>query len=277
MKMEHAILPPLGRSVEIYRERMGKASDMPSPHSHEYHEIYFLLSGERRYLLGHKIYNVDVNNAVIIPKNEIHRTTTPGVRGYDRYVVYFYDEILSSLNESIKDFDTDRFFSLGCVEFPAEVSEKIKNALIEMQNEYESPDTYSEEYIKGLLKSIIILILRHGRAKKRDSEASADKIQYVAKYIRSNFYENITLESAAKLAFMEKTYFSKRFKALTGFGVSEYLCEIRIREAEKLLRYTNLSISEISERCGFGGSNYFGDAFKRYMGLSPREYRKKRL
>lgn len=275
--MEHAILPPLGRSVEIYREKMGKAGDMPLSHSHDFHEIYFLLSGERRYLLGHKIYNVDVNNAVIVPKNEIHRTTAPGVRGYDRYLVYFYDEILVSLAKSVKGFDADRFLSLGCVEFPIKVSEKIEKTLAEMQKEYENPDAFSEEYIKGLLKSIIILILRHGRAKSRDSEASSDKIQYVAKYIRSHFYENITLESAARLAFMEKTYFSKRFKALTGFGVIEYLCETRIREAERLLRYTNLSIVEISERCGFGSGNYFGDAFKRYTGLSPREYRKKRL
>jgi AraC-like DNA-binding protein len=61
---------------------------------------------------------------------------------------------------------------------------------------------------------------------------------------------------------------------LTGFGFLDYLTQIRLQEAQRLLRTTALSLSDISEMCGFSGSNYFGDVFRRYTGLSPSAYRK---
>ena len=72
---------------------------------------------------------------------------------------------------------------------------------------------------------------------------------------------------------MEKTYFSRQFKALTGFGFLEYLTQTRIRAAEQLLAETDLSIVDIAELAGFSCSNYFGDVFRRYKGVSPSAYR----
>ena len=72
---------------------------------------------------------------------------------------------------------------------------------------------------------------------------------------------------------MEKTYFSRRFKALTGFGFLEYLTQTRIRAAEQLLIETELSIENIAELTGFSCSNYFGDVFRHYKGVSPTAYR----
>ena len=72
---------------------------------------------------------------------------------------------------------------------------------------------------------------------------------------------------------MEKTYFSKRFKALTGFGFLEYLTQTRLQAAQELLTATEMSIGDISEACGFSSSNYFGDVFRRCCGMSPSDYR----
>ena len=124
------------------------------------------------------------------------------------------------------------------------------------------------------MKKIILIIMRNGEKKERNDKEGADKIQDVTKYVNQNFKQQITLRDAAALAFMEKTYFSKKFKQMTGFGFKEYLTLIRLREAENLLRDTAMSISEISESCGFTGSNYFGDAFKKEKGVSPSEFRK---
>ena len=97
----------------------------------------------------------------------------------------------------------------------------------------------------------------------------------IAQYISENYHLQLTLDDAAKIAYMERTHFSKRFKQLTGFGFQDYLTQTRIRAAENLLQTTDLSISEIAEHCGFSSSNYFGDAFRRWKGISPSTYRKK--
>ena len=73
---------------------------------------------------------------------------------------------------------------------------------------------------------------------------------------------------------MSPAYFSRKFKSVTGFGFKEYLTNIRIREAAQLLINTGKSVTDIALECGFGDGNYFGDAFKKIKGISPRDFRK---
>ena len=120
---------------------------------------------------------------------------------------------------------------------------------------------------------ILLDCLRYGKPKAPCQEETADKVQQAAQYISEHYTDLLTLEDAANLVQMEKTYFSKRFKALTGFGFLDYLTQTRLRAAEELLCRTELSIGEISKACGFSGSNYFGDVFRRYHCISPTEYR----
>lgn len=133
---------------------------------------------------------------------------------------------------------------------------------------------YAAAAIKTMLQDILLRILRHGGRKEHAAGESANKIEAVAQYISENYGTEITLEQAAQLACMEKTYFSKCFKRYTGFGFHEYLMQTRLRAAEKLLQYSGIPVGEVSACCGFSGSNYFGDVFRKYKGVSPTEYRK---
>ena len=124
-----------------------------------------------------------------------------------------------------------------------------------------------------LLQSVLLAALCHGKKRTPCTGEAADKIQEVARYISENYYMPLSLHDAAQMAFMEDTYFSKRFKKLTGFGFQEYLTQTRIRAAERLLAESDLPIGEIAEQCGFTSSNYFGDSFRHWKGLSPTAYR----
>ena len=253
------------------------AMDMSSSHSHSCYELYFLLSGERRYLVGHKIYNVKPGELVIIPKKELHRTTSLNNNGYERYVVYFSESCLDGIVDIIGQGRCNDFLQSGCVALQPECISKIKSLLAIIAKECEKGDTLSEAITLNALQGIILSAMRYGMPKDRNTKDGADKIQEVTQYISENYALDITLASVAEMAFMEETYFSKKFKKLTGFGFKEYLIRTRIRAAEKLLLTSHLTISAVSDRCGFSGSNYFGDAFKHYTGYSPSEYvRKKR-
>ena len=93
-------------------------------------------------------------------------------------------------------------------------------------------------------------------------------------YIYFNYDKEITLEDVSLKFNISKSYFSKRFKEVTGFGYKEYLISVRLREACEQLLNTDKSITQIAYECGFNDSNYFGDAFRKTKGVSPNKYRK---
>lgn len=262
-------------NITIEKNKSSSAIDMPETHVHPFHELYFLLSGGRRYFIGNKIYDIAPGNLVVIKKNEIHKTLAVNSKGYERYVLYFTDNCIDGLIKDIGISHFDSFLNSGCLQFSAEYSAKIRRNMELIEYEKKHSDNFSTAAKKNILCDIILTALRYGSQKKLEQNEGADKIQCVARYISENYKSEITLHSAAQMAYMEDTYFSKKFKQLTGFCFSSYLTQTRIKAAEVLLLSSKLNIGEISEACGFSGSNYFGDVFKRIKGISPSEYRRK--
>ena len=144
--------------------------------------------------------------------------------------------------------------------------------------EYEETgqDGFSPLMKRGCFYELLVSLSRcqeaetdHGRL-----ELGEETIEEAAKYIYDHYQNPITLEEMAELSHMSPAYFSRKFKAVTGFGYKEYLTNIRIREASRLLLNSDCSVIEIADRCGFGDGNYFGDAFREAKGVSPRAFRK---
>ena len=247
--------------------------DMPKMHSHNYHELYFLISGSRKYFAGHTIYDVSAGDIVIIPQNEMHRTSG-GVAGYERYALYFSDTFAEDFRKETSGDAFDKILNLGSVNLSDYAKEKVYELLKEIEQEQRKSDEFSKVVIKRALYDIFVTILRYGSKIKQTCGKKTDAIEQALIYINENYVQDISLSSVAKIAYMEETYFSKKFKKLTGFGFSEYLTHTRIKAAEELLKNSDLSINEISDQCGFSGGNYFGDLFKKINGVSPSVYRK---
>ena len=74
---------------------------------------------------------------------------------------------------------------------------------------------------------------------------------------------------------MCSTYFSRKFMEVTGYGFKEYLTNVRIKRSQEMLITGKLTVTQIAFACGFADANYFGDAFRKCTGCSPREFRKK--
>lgn len=112
--------------------------------------------------------------------------------------------------------------------------------------------------------------------KKTDEKASGDvkPIQSVKQYVESHLNEAITLEEAAAIAGFTPAYFSGVFKKQTGQNFTEYLTEVRIQEAKRLLRGSQKSIGEIAVLTGYPDDKYFRKLFKKIVGIKASEYRK---
>ncbi|WP_226002407.1 response regulator [Paenibacillus sp. BJ-4] len=98
-------------------------------------------------------------------------------------------------------------------------------------------------------------------------------IQHIRAYIEQHASENISLKSIAARFYMNPVYLGQLFRKTYGVYFNEFLLKLRVREAKRLLRQTDLRIYEISERVGFGSSDYFVTQFEKMVHATPSEYR----
>lgn len=92
-------------------------------------------------------------------------------------------------------------------------------------------------------------------------------------YLQNRYNEKISIDSLVKEFHTNRTTLHKDFKKHTGLSIYQYLVQIRMNMAAKLLRDTGLSLSEICERIGYSDIIYFGKAFKKTLNQTPSEYR----
>ncbi|MDI6878492.1 MAG: AraC family transcriptional regulator, partial [Desulfitobacteriaceae bacterium] len=111
--------------------------------------------------------------------------------------------------------------------------------------------------------------------KSQREERRNELIENVKHHLAANFSKDIKLNDVAKEANMSYHYFSKFFKDETGHNFTDYLVNIRIKEAKKLLDEDACSIKEVSVQVGYKDPNYFSKIFKKMVGLTPTEFRER--
>ncbi len=106
------------------------------------------------------------------------------------------------------------------------------------------------------------------------SKKSELRINKVCLFIQNNFQHKMYLKEVADLIYLTESNFCKFFKKATGKTYSDYLNEIRINEACRLLVQTDKTVSQISFECGFETLSYFNRVFLNKKGMTPSIYRK---
>lgn len=104
-------------------------------------------------------------------------------------------------------------------------------------------------------------------------EDDSRRILKVKNYINTNYMDEVRLATLADMAGMSPSAFSRFFKLHTGRNLSDYIIDIRLGYASRMLVDTSLSISEVSFDCGFNNLSNFNRIFKRKKGCSPSEFR----
>lgn len=109
---------------------------------------------------------------------------------------------------------------------------------------------------------------------KADIE-SARYIEDLLLFVREHCYSELTLKMLADHVGLTESYCSKYFKQNVGSSFLDYVTTRRVSHAQRLLKYTDYSITEIIEMSGFSSIQTFNRVFKKQTGMTPTEYRKK--
>lgn len=111
-----------------------------------------------------------------------------------------------------------------------------------------------------------------------DSKSNLSPAIRTAKiFIANNYKQDIGLSDVAGVVNLSSVYFSGLFKKEIGENFVDYLNRVRIDAAKVLLKNVRNNIGEIAEQCGFSDTRYFAKIFKRSVGITPSDYRKRQI
>jgi len=257
------------RTIEIdHRKRTGYFT-MLSQHTHDRYELYYLLDGERDFFIRDRTYRVNRGNFVFVDKEELHRTIDTGVPSHERVVINFTESLLAGFPLSGRN---------GIVTLPPQEQYKGEALVRELIAEAKGTSAGIDIMLEALLRQLLLLLFRaQAEQPQPESQPSFTHriMSEIAAYVGAHYWETLHLKDVAEQFFISPYYLSRKFKLCTGFGFAEYVQHVRIREAQRLLRETELKIIEVAEQSGFGPVANFHKLFKKMNDCSPLQYRKR--
>jgi AraC-like DNA-binding protein len=163
--------------------------------------------------------------------------------------------------------DHENYFFYNNIELAGTINKLIKECM---------GDSITKDAIADLtLQELIIRIIQTQTTKRFDSEKFIDSNSPITPsiaFIKNNIRENISLKELSDKACMSTTSFYRYFKRELGMSPIEYILFEKIKHAKKLLGNPNMHIYEVSYASGFEDCNYFIRIFKKYEGVTPKQY-----
>lgn len=240
--------------------------------THSFYEFYFLFEGNRTLIFDDKIYNIKKNTLAIIPPFLSHKTDGGG---FMRINVY------ASPNLILKDFKfidntkkQEQVFYLDENQVPF-IKELLLKAVevskYKLENSFEIEVSFLNTILFNLQQSNL---KPHEYVDKTPLES--EQLNALVNYINQHYNERLTLDFLCKKFYYTKSNLYRKFKENMGCTLGDYISFVRFNKAKERLFITDDSIEKIAEDCGFSSLNYFSLIFKRKVGVSPTEFRKKR-
>lgn len=241
---------------------------MTNAHFHNSHELYFLEKGRTRYFIGNEIFMLEPGDMVFIPKFVIHKTDNGQRTDVERLRFSFDDDFAGTdFQKYINELKQKRF-----IRIPSDNQPELKNIIERLEAEGIKKQKNYTEMQRLCFLQMLVLISRYCTTNTSYLTGSEQTIQRITKYISENCDRELNLESLSQKYAMSPSHLCRLFKKTVGIGLSEYINISRITVAERLLRNTNKTVTQIATECGFNDSNYFAAIFKKYKGITPKKY-----
>ena len=248
--------------------RIRKGDLMRDFHYHATYELFYVKSGQAQFILGNSVYTLYDGSILIIPPYIAHRSRYPEDRETYRIELQIQPSCLSPNMSSI----LDKMKKTPCYTLPLKYQTDVIRLFEKIRDETNHSEAYASDLCVSYLNEFLIIANRHA-VSCPPATAEQDSLSgRIMRYVSENYCHSISIaELASKFSVSESTIY-KNFKKQTGLKVTDYINFTRVMNAEKLMRETDLPLSDISGQCGFNDSNYFSTVFKRYKGISPGRF-----
>lgn len=244
-------------------------------HQHHYLLLYFL-DGKALFVKSGEQFQFAKGQCVLVQPGEMHGITRVLDQGAKWVEVKFLAEddfIRRMLRELPRSFQADSL-TTGLVD--AIISTEAHPRSMQAQH-------IGDSYLLSLIYHILdvychpyadIGALGHDTALPDAALGFSAATRDIIAYLRENYRRKLSLDDIADTIKYNKNYICKLFKNETGQTINEYLVNLRIREAEKLITFSHYSLVQIAQNTGFGSINHFNRTFKKKVGVPPGLYKR---
>lgn len=232
--------------------------------------FFIVLSGKGSLSRNNKTYHLNAGDCVFIDcqKPYAHHTSEQQDELWDLKWVHFYGANMDSIYQKYRERG-------GQPVFHPDDSSPYTDILDALYSIAGSGDYIRDMKIYEKLTSLLTKIMEQSwHPENRKNSTVHCNMQDIKNFIEENFQEKLSLETLSEHFYINKYYLTRLFKKAYGTTINHFIIQTKIAHAKYFLRFSNDSIESIAEKCGIGDANYFSRTFKKWEGISPREYRK---
>ena len=262
-----------------YLDFAGKYADYCE--SHAFWEACFVEKGCLVCRIGEQELRLSEGEALFVPPNTMHRYTATE-RSSDRaFVVCFacLSPVLRILGGVPLPLSHEqRGIFMRIIEETDRTFRMNDRELLEV---VEHPNLGGQQAILLHLEYLIILMLRSAADKEnadviflKDEDFYENLVRIVTEYFTEHISEKLTLDDICRKVSYSRSFLCKTFKEQTGESLFTCFNRLKIAEAQRLLRETDLPAAKISELIGLNDAKYFNTLFKKYAGMTPAQFRR---
>lgn len=247
-----------------------------------FYSLIYVYDGDSNVYIDDEKYIVPENSLIIADRFSV---VTPCVRGLTQakfIALDFKPELFGRIGKDHSDFDqmlkyVIKTFCYYEFDMPKgyvlrDTTGKIRRRIEDSWEEYVGRKIKYVDIIRDNIRAILIELARNLKC-FQDNCIEVELVQRIVDYCEVHYMDKITLKSLSERFNYSVPYITKMFKKELGLSFAEWLRQKRIYHAAWKIETENKKISEIAKNVGYNDAEYFSECFRKYVGVSPIEYR----
>lgn len=299
-------IPVVFKGIERSFER---SATMTSPSRHDYHELTYLRSGKAEFVIEGRPVLIEKGATLVIRPRSSHSIRIIDGAA-DMMVLYF-----GFAHHSAADTDQDKTQAVTPAQRSTDIAPQTLEQFIHFASGHDTgagkaaepylllrgksrqdiaalterilrenrKEAYGHELMMQLLAMELLVVLARGlhEAWEESLRVRSGKARELVKIARDYIVENhdreMSIADVANYVFLSQGYFARAFRDETGMNPMAFLMQVRVEQACKLLERQDIKVSGIATQVGFSSPQRFNAAFRKHIGMTPMQYRRRIL
>lgn len=237
-------------------------------HSHPYYHMFYIVKGTCLFEVENKPFELLPGQCILVPRQTEHAYTN------EKDILLEYQEIKFTMPRNSMDSQLVKAgIQISCNPVTGHLFRQIVKEYSDLGN---LADTVCASYLNALLNTLSEKERYQKQQQFRfvDASSFSELSQRIIHHLEAHYSEDISLDGLAESLGFNKSYLCVAFKKDTGFTILDCLNTIRIRRAAELIVYSDHSLTQVADLCGFASVSHFNRVFLKYAGITPGQCRR---